>query len=425
MSSSSVRVPRSDPEVLIIGGGPGGSTAAALLAQQKHKVLLLERERFPRFHIGESLLPYNHRLFAELGVLSRLEAAGFIVKRGVQFHTGDGRRFAQFDFRRGHFTREPLAFQVERSAFDHLLLDHARAVGAEVREGWTVARVERRSGGATVTATAPDGALHAFDSPWVIDASGRANLTGTAEGLREFHPRHRKLAIYSHFCGVALDPGERGGDTVIVRLKNAWFWIIPLGPDKASVGCVMEKEDYTRAGRSPEETFHAYVQGHLLLRQRMHKARALRPFELTTDFSYLNRRLADPRVLRVGDAAGFIDPIFSSGVFLAMFSGRLAARVVTRGLATGSLAERESRHYEHHVRAAMRTYWRLVEAFYTQPFIELLFSPSERLHLASAVNAILAGELEGGWRLSWRLRLFFFLVRLQARRPLAPRISFD
>jgi FADH2-dependent halogenase len=222
---------------------------------------------------------------------------------------------------------------------------------------------------------------------------------------------------------VKRDPGERGGDTVIVRLPQKWFWLIPLGADKVSVGCVIDKDEYPQHGRPPADVFGALVQSCAVMRDRMAGAELLRPLEATADFSYRNRQLAGGRVIRVGDAAGFMDPIFSAGVFLAMYTGRMAALIADAALSRGDAGERAMEGYERRVRRSLRTYWRMVEAFYTQSFMELFFSPTERFRLTSAVNAILAGELDGGWRLAWRLQLFFLLARLQRRCALVPRVE--
>jgi FADH2-dependent halogenase len=411
-------------DALIVGGGPGGSTVATFLARAGKRVLLLEKETFPRFHIGESLLPYNRRIFEEMGVLPTLEAAGFTQKHGAQFHLGNASKSLLLLFRAGKFTREPLAYQVERSKFDHLLLQHAQACGAEVREGSTVCRVRTSAETAEVEVQDAGGRKQTLTGAFVIDATGRGNLTGNQEGLRRIHPRLKKLAVFSHFSGVKVDPGEKGGDTVIVRFENKWFWLIPLAADKVSVGCVLDQQEFAQAKQPPEQLFECLWQSSPALRERMQQAKALCPFQTTSDFSYYNQRLVGPRLLRVGDAAGFMDPIFSAGVFLAMNSGKLAANAVLESLRAGDSGDHQLRAYEKKIFDAMKLYWKMVEEFYTKPFIEVFLEPRHRLELPAAVTAVLAGETEGGWPVWWRLHFFYLVVRLQAWWPFVPRISF-
>ena len=379
-----VEVNQDKYDALIIGCGPGGSSAATFLAQAGTRVLVLEKEFFPRFHIGESLLPCNMTIFRDMGVLPKLQAAGFPRKFGAQFELGNGSIGTRFVFRQGKFNREPEAIQVERATFDHILLKHARESGADVREGWTVVKTISDPGGVNVEARDPDGKMHNFRAAFLIDASGRGNLTGNQENLREMHPTWKKLAIFGHFENVNLDPGEAKTDTVVVRLENKWFWIIPLTAEKTSVGLVVDKDEFTKSGGAPGEIFQRWIESSPPVKERMKNARRLGGLQTTTDFSYYNRKFTGDRLLRVGDAAGFMDPIFSAGVFLAMWSGKLAAEVIQKSLAQGKPNRRLFASYEKRIRKGLMFYWHVVGNFYTTPFMELFLQP--RHHSRSAVR---------------------------------------
>ncbi|HEY1718422.1 MAG TPA: NAD(P)/FAD-dependent oxidoreductase [Verrucomicrobiae bacterium] len=411
-------------DALIIGCGPGGSSAATFLARAGKKVLVLEKEFFPRFHIGESLLPCNMAIFREMGVLPALQAAGFPRKFGARFDLCNGTLGTRFAFREGKYNREPEAIQVERELFDHILLKHARASGADVREGWSVTKTISDPGGVNVEARDPDGKIHDFRASYLIDASGRASVTGNQEGLRVTHPRHKKLAVFAQFTGVLRDAGEANSDIIVVRLPDKWFWIIPISAGKTSVGLVIDKDEFAWEKGSPQEIFDRWVESSSAVKDRMVNARRVNETRTTTDFSYYNRKLAGERLLRVGDAAGFMDPIFSAGVFLAMWSGKLAAEVVEKSVAQGKPVRRLFASYEKRVKKGLMFYWHMVESFYTTPFMELFLRPTERCNLFSAVIGVLAGEVEGSWSLRWRMKLFFLLVKIQARWPFSPRINF-
>jgi len=413
-------------DAIVIGGGPGGSASSAYLARSGRKVLLLEKEIFPRFHIGESLLPYNRRIFKDLGLDDVLKAEMFPKKYGAQFYIANGSKSVKFVFANGIFTKEKEAFQVERAKFDHILLKNARAKGVDAREGWTVTRFREDSQQVQVDATDPEGKSHQFIAKFLIDASGRGNMTGNQEGIRVVHPKLKKLAVFGHFKNVQLDSGREGGDTVIIRLEDKWFWIIPISAEKTSVGCVMDQGEFAarKEKETPQEIFKSIWKSSPVLQRRMERAEIVGTMQVASDFSYQNKRYVGKRLLRVGDAAGFMDPIFSAGVFLAMYSGRLAADVINVLLDSGRNPAPRLRQYERRLRNSMQFYWEMVHNFYTTPFLEVFFEPREKYYLASAINAALAGEIEGGWRLRWRMRLFFWIVKAQKRLGFLPRIDF-
>ncbi|MBP7950726.1 MAG: tryptophan 7-halogenase, partial [Verrucomicrobiales bacterium] len=253
-------------DAVIVGGGPAGSTAAAFLAKAGHRVLVLERESFPRFHVGESLLPYNRRIFAEMGILEEVERRGFMVKQGAQFWLGNGRKNIQLLFREGTYNEEITSFQVERSEFDTLLLENAAKQGAEVRQLTKVVSYQVLADRVEVGVESEAAGRETVNGKFLIDATGQANFTGNSEKLREGCEGHRKIAIFGHFHGVAWPKeGERCGDVVVARLEDGWFWLIPLTLEKLSVGLVCDVERFKAGGLRPLEFFqktvaeHAYV----------------------------------------------------------------------------------------------------------------------------------------------------------------------
>lgn len=410
-------------DVIIIGGGPAGSTAAMTLAKEGKKVLVLEKEKFPRFHIGESLLPYNRRLFDDLGLWDKIENAGFMIKRGAQFWLGDATKHIRVTFATGAYTEYPESWQVERSRFDQILLNHARELGATVQEECTVLEHQVTDHEVSVKYRKVDGTMEEVRAGFIMDASGLGNVTANRAGLRKFYPTHRKLAIYGHFNDVAMPMEGELGDILIVRRENSWCWMIPLDEKKTSVGLVMEAEDFKKLGKAPAEVFEEAVQNTPMLKQRFMKATAASPVHVTSDFSYRNDSLVSPRIVRVGDASGFIDPIFSSGVFLAMQSGNEGAKTVLEALDSGVAMTAAMKRYESETRRCINMYWEFIEKFYTEHFTQLFMNPVPFMNLTSAVNAVLAGRTKLPFAARWRLRVFFFFVWLQKRYAVAPRVA--
>jgi len=409
-------------DVIVIGGGPAGATAAATLRQAGRSVLVLEKAKFPRFHIGESLLPYNRSIFDELGVWSKIQAAGFMVKRGAQFWMGDGSIHTRMNFSQGSFTEFPESIQVERATFDDILLRHAEELGAEVREEALVIEHRVEKDRVTVKFRAKDGEEHEVQAAFLMDASGLGNFTANRENLRDYYPEHKKISIFGHYSGVQMTTGEEKGDILIIRRENSWFWMIPLADDKVSVGLVLDQAQFKALKKDPQKVFDDAVQNTRAVRERMINAQPITQGHVLTDFSYTNRKLVSDRIVRVGDAAGFIDPVFSSGVMLAMSSGRQGAQVVHAAIAAGKAYTFAMKRYEWATRRHVSGFWQFIERFYTKHFAQIFFQPSNKFRLLCAINCTLAGRTQMTFGTWWRLRLFFTLVWIQKYHPIAKPI---
>lgn len=413
-------------DVVVIGGGPGGSSAATILTQQGFRTLLLEKERFPRFQIGESLLPYNNSLFSRLGILHLLEDSKFFPKYGAHFLTGDGKVGHIFRFDRTLSSEYGRSIQVARSEFDHALLKNAATHGVEVREGWMVRSCDLSDEDqAVVTARSPEGADVSIRARFVIDASGHRGLIGDQQGGRKEADDLKKIAFFAHYRGVApASTGRNAGNTVIVILRNAWIWMIPISAEITSVGVVVDRDEYQRCGLTPEAVLERTLRNSPYVEERMRAAQASTKVMARKDFSFRMKELAGPNFALVGDAAGFIDPIFSTGVFIAMKSGEMAADAAAVRLRTGSL--RPLRGYASTLGGALDRYLKFIRCFYRREFLEIFLQPSERFGLRPAVVGVLAGNVFEPRRDRAKLALFFSLVAIQRFRAVAaPRIGWD
>ena len=409
-------------DVAIIGGGPAGSTAAALLALAGRRVIVFEREKFPRFHIGESLLPFSMKAFTRLGLHEKFLRAGFMKKFGGEIVGACSESGTKFYFKDGYRSQTDHAYQVTRGDFDKVLLDHAVECGAEVHEETSVDRAEF-SNDEVELGIKCNGSFHSIRARYVIDASGRTSVLGRKFKIKKTYDHLQKLSIFAHYDGVWRAEGIDGTLTVLIRAIDRWFWLIPLSAERTSVGVVLDAEAFRNSKLRAEDFLEQALSEQPIIAKRMTDARRVSQVYVEADFSYRSARLHGDRWLLAGDAAGFIDPIFSSGVFLAVFSSELCADVLNEVLDHPRKARRLFAGYERAVNRAMDIYLRFVKAWYTKEFIEVFLAPRNILGLAPAVNAVLGGNVGNSFPIRWRMWVFYFLVWLQRHHPIAPRLT--
>lgn len=416
---------RDSYDALILGGGPAGSTAAITLAKAGLSALVLERAVFPRFHIGESLLPGMMGILRELGVAERIAKVPQVEKLGATFVNGDGRDYLSFLFadalavRRG---ADSAAFNVERAPFDTALLDAARDAGALVRRADARAILEMGDGGVAL-AVDEEGERRTVRGRFLIDASGQATVVGRHLGIRRVLPDLKKVAYFGQFEGALRDPGPPGGFPVIAVCREGWFWLIPLDERRTSIGLVMGADLAKQIGVPPDRMLDWGIARSPFMMERLAGAVRLPEGGILADFSYRCAPFAGPGYFLAGDAATFVDPIFSTGVCLGMASGTAAARAVARLVRGESRPDEERRRYAALVDETTAPFFRLVRLYYDPAFRDLFFEGQGPLDVHRAVISVLAAHVfpRPGFDLRWRLQLFRAFVALQRRFPLAPR----
>ena len=427
-SPAAAAVPRVTPgpdatatDVLVIGGGPAGSTVATLLARRGWQVTLLEKARHPRFHVGESLLPMNMPILERLGVLEQVRAIG-VLKLGADFPTGEG-EYNTFAFRRALGAGHDYAFHVKREEFDQLLFEHARSEGVDARDQVRVERVDFAADGGLLVHACTADAEACFRPRYVIDASGRDALLGSQLKLRRRNPRHQSAAVFSHFRGVTRRPGDDAGNVSIFRHEHGWLWMIPLRDDVTSVGAVCTPAYLkTRQGDSAEflmRTLDSVPDARLRMREATRDA----PVHVTGNYAYECTRMSGPGWLMLGDAYAFVDPMFSSGVFLAMNSAELGADAVDAALREPARERALLRRLERRLNRGLEEFRWFIYRF-TSPTMQALFArPRNHLQIEQAVISMLAGDVFDSAAVRWRLRAFRVLYALRALRtaPLAAR----
>jgi flavin-dependent dehydrogenase len=392
-------------DVLVVGGGPAGSTMAALLARQRRRVVLLEREHHPRFHIGESLLPANVALFEQLGLREQVEAIG-LRKWGVEFVSPHHAHHSFIEFSQALNKQLPMAWQVRRSELDELLFRHAAAQGAQALEGVDVRAVDFDGDGATVRAVAEDGRALSWRARYVVDASGRDTLLARQFQAKHRDPRHNSAAIFGHFTGARRLEGDKlQGNISIFWFDYGWFWFIPLRDGTTSVGATCWPHYLKRRDKPLKDFFFDTIAMCPRLAERLQGAVLVDDaVHATGNYCYSASHACGERYLMLGDAYAFIDPVFSSGVFLAMASAFKGAEVVAATLDRPREAAAARRRYEAHMRRGPRVFSWFIFRMTSPTMRELFMYRAESPPAKPAVVAMMAGDVfAGGAMRAWLL----------------------
>ena len=362
---------QSQYDCVVMGAGPAGCTTATLLAQAGHSTLLVEREAMPRFHVGESLMPETYWTFERLGILDEMQRRGFVRKVGVQFVNSTGRESQPFFFDE-HDPRDcSKTWHVERAEFDQMLFENAAAKGAECHDRTRVMQVDLSDDGPhSVTLQTADGDKQTVQTRVVVDGTGQSCLLANRLGLRETDPNLRKSSIWGYFHGAMRNEDPERNTTIIMHTndKRAWFWYIPLSKDIVSVG-VVGNNDYLLKGRgTPEQVFAEELAKCPGVQRRVENATREPELHVAKEFSYWTRQHSGRGWVLVGDAFGFIDPIYSSGVFLAFQSGEAAADAIIEGFRKDDLSAQQLGAWADRYKQGAELVRKLVHAFYTDDF---------------------------------------------------------
>lgn len=397
-------------DVLVIGGGPGGSAVSTFLSERGWQVVLLEKDHHPRFHIGESLLPKSLPVFEQLGVKSQMEEIG-IIKRGAEFvskyHDGNS---VIFCFSGARDKKNPYAYQVRRSEFDHILLKNSKKKGTQVFEGVRVTGVDFNSTGKPrVTAENEDGQVLLWETRYVVDASGRDSFLAKKLGMRRVNRFLNTAAIYSHFKYAERLPGENEGNISIHWFDEGWLWMIPLKDGTMSVGAVCRPDYLLKGEKDLDQFLWNTICNSPDISKRMNNAKMVIPTMATSNYSYYSENLVGENYILIGDAYAFIDPIFSSGVHLALMSGVHAVDVIEASLKGNPALPRYQREFERKsVRGLETLSWFIYRM--TQPALRNLFmAPRNVFGIETAILSMLAGDVYRKSPFNFQLFLFKIL----------------
>ncbi|MEX2577884.1 MAG: NAD(P)/FAD-dependent oxidoreductase [Verrucomicrobiales bacterium] len=358
-------------DVIVVGAGPAGATTAALLAEKGRRVLVLEKESFPRYHVGESLMPFCWFTLDRLGLTGKMDEIGFQQKHSVQFVTTNGKVSKPFYFFQHDEHPSAVTWQVERQQFDQILVETAMAKGAEVRQRHKVLDVIRDEMDTVVGVVAEDasGTRHELRSAMVVDASGRDCVVASKSKWRNRDPELDKISIWTYYEGAMRDPGLDAGSTTVAYLpEKGWFWYIPMRDNRVSVGLVADRDYLYRESREPGEIFEREIEENAWIKEHLAPGKQVGKFRVTGEYSYRSTFCAADGVLLVGDAFAFLDPVFSSGVFLALKSGELAADAIDDALKAGNTSADQFAEYGRELCVAIERMRKIVYAFYHPDF---------------------------------------------------------
>ena len=390
-------------DVLLIGAGPSGSSAAALLAEYGHNVLLIEREKFPRYHIGESLLPFTHEPLKRLGLIERMRASAFIKKYSVQFVSTSGKASQPFYFNTRYDDDVAQTWQVLRSEFDQMLLDHARDKGANVVEETKVLDLLRDGDRVTgVRVRQPDGTEAEYRAPITLDCSGKESFAASRNRWRVPDPELNKVAVWTYYKGAKRDKGIDEGTTTVAFLpEKGWFWHIPLHDDRVSVGVVAEGKYLTRDGvKAPKDIFHREVTQNKWIEEYLAPGKSTGDYYVTNEFSYHSRHCGCEGLLLLGDAFCFLDPVFSSGLMLALKSGVMAADAVHAAIEANDFSPAQFEDYAATLREGIENMRKLVYVFYHPNFTFRDFI-EKHPDLAGDITDCLSGDVNKDFSRLW------------------------
>ncbi len=413
-----------DCDVFVVGGGPAGATAAALLAEAGLRVILADKDKHPRFHIGESLLPHNLPLLDRLGVRSQIETSG-MRKHGIEFISPYHGKSVRYDFGHALDKRFPYSFQVRRSSFDEVLLRNAAAKGAEVFEECRVSDIAFPEQGDPVITASQNGESRQWRARFVIDASGRETLLASQLGVKERNPHNNSAAVYGHFANARRLEGRDEGHITIVWFDHGWFWFIPLSDGTTSVGAVCPAEVFKNRGADMESFFRTLIASSPEMADRLSGATLQGGVTATGNYSYYAKRLTGNRFLLAGDAAAFLDPVFSTGVYLAMLSGFWAAEAAQGCIAKPAKTRKFLHQYEARTRGAAASFTWFIYRIRQPAMRNLFMSPRNMFRVEEAVLALLAGGIFDGWRVQARLYIFRMIYYITKLSHLRFRLSKD